>query len=155
MREENLTSKKDIDIYFMTLAELTAKRSKDSYTKVGACIVKENRVLSLGYNGAPRGFNDDLVPSGRDSSLPLMQQKNAFMCHAELNAILNYRGSLADIEGASIYITFSPCNECAKALAQLKIKEVIYKEEYHRKEIVDVSKYILKTCGIKYRALKS
>jgi len=141
------------DEYFMHLAEESALRSKDPNTKVGACIVKDNRVLSLGYNGAPRGFDDDLVPLGRGSNLPLAQQKNTFMCHAELNAILNYRGSLSDFEGASIYITLSPCHDCAKAIAQLKIKEVIYKEEYHKKEIVDISKFIFKQCKINYRQL--
>ena len=78
------------DEYFMHLAEESALRSKDPNTKVGACIVKDNRVLSLGYNGAPRGFDDDLVPLGRGSNLPLAQRKNTFMCHAELNSILNY-----------------------------------------------------------------
>lgn len=141
------------DEYFMHLAEESALRSKDPNTKVGACIVKDNRVLSLGYNGAPRGFDDDLVPLGRGSNLPLVQRKNTFMCHAELNSILNYRGSLSDLEGASIYITLSPCHECAKALAQLKIKEVIYKEEYHKKEVVDISKFIFKQCKINYRQL--
>lgn len=141
------------DEYFMHLAEESALRSKDPNTKVGACIVKDNRVLSLGYNGAPRGFDDDLVPLGRGSNLPLAQRKNTFMCHAELNAILNYRGSLSDFEGASIYITLSPCHDCAKAIAQLKIKEVIYKEEYHKKEIVDISKFIFKQCKINYRQL--
>lgn len=141
------------DEYFMHLAEESALRSKDPNTKVGACIVKDNRVLSLGYNGAPRGFDDDLVPLGRGSNLPLAQRKNTFMCHAELNSILNYRGSLSDLEGASIYITLSPCHECAKALAQLKIKEVIYKEEYHKKEVVDISKFIFKQCKINYRQL--
>ena len=142
-----------LDEYFMRLAETTALRSKDPNTKVGACIVKDNRVLSLGYNGAPRGFNDNLVPLGKGQTLPLIQRKNTFMCHAELNAILNYRGSLSDLEGASIYITLSPCHECTKALAQLKIKEIIYKDEYHKKDVVEVSKFILKQCKINYRQL--
>ena len=141
------------DEYFMKLAEESAMRSKDPSTKVGACIVKDNRVLSLGYNGAPMLFDDDLVPMGRDSSLPLKDQKNAYMCHAELNAILNYRGSLSELKNSYIYVTVFPCHECAKALAQLQIKEIIYKEEYHKKDIVDVSKFILTKCGIKYRKL--
>lgn len=158
--ESKMSKEKDYnrpswDEYFMHLAEESASRSKDKDTKVGACIVKDNRVLSLGYNGAPRYFDDSLIPDGRDSSLPLIEQKNSFICHAELNAVLNYRGNLADLEGASIYVTISPCHECAKIIAQLQLKEVVYLEEYHRKEMVEVSKLIFDQCNVKFRKLES
>lgn len=141
------------DEYFMHLAEESALRSKDPNTKVGSCLVKDKKVLSLGYNGAPRLFPDNLVPTCRDSSAPLIKQKNTFMCHAELNSILNYRGSLSELNGATIYVTIFPCCDCAKALAQVGIKEIVYREEYHRTEIFETSKYILDTCGITYRKL--
>lgn len=142
------------DEYFMHLAEESASRSKDPNTKVGACVVKDLTVLSLGYNGAPRLFPDKLVPLGRDSTLPLRLQKNTFMCHAELNAILNYKGNLSEFANSTIYVTVFPCHECAKALAQIGVKEIVYKDEYHRKEIFETAKYILDTCGINYRKLE-
>lgn len=141
------------DEYFMHLAEESALRSKDPSTKVGACLVKDKRVLSLGYNGAPRSFPDDLVPMTQYDGDNMLHQKNTYMCHAELNAILNYRGSLSELEGSSIYVTIFPCHECAKILAQLGISEIIYKEEYHRSKILSASKYILEKCSIPFRKL--
>lgn len=134
------------DNYFMTIAEDTALLSKDPKTKVGACIVKDKKILSVGYNGAPRKFPDNLVPTG--DAVELINQKNAYMVHAELNAILNYRGCLADFEGATVYVTISPCHDCAKALAQVGIKKIIYKEKYHRSNMTRVTDFILKECGI-------
>lgn len=143
------------DEYFMHLAEETALRSKDPNTKVGACFVKDKRVLSLGYNGAPRNFPDNLVPSSSDSSLPLKHNKNTYMVHAELNAILNFRGNLSELEGSTLYVTVSPCYECAKMLSQLKVKEIIFKCEYHRNEHIQISKFIFDTCGIKIKKFKN
>ena len=134
--------------YFMHLAEETALRSKDPNTKVGACLVKDKRVMSLGYNGAPRSFDDLLVPSSSDSNLPLIQNKNTFMVHAELNSILNFRGNLAELNDSILYVTISPCFECAKILAQLGVKKIIYKERYHREECSMVAEYILRKCGV-------
>ena len=141
------------DLYFMKLAEEASTRSKDPHTKVGACIVKDKNILSLGYNGAPRKFPDELVPDTSYDNDNLLHQKNTFMCHAELNAILNYRGSLADLNGASIYVTVFPCYECVKALAQVGITEVIYKDIYHRKMIYMAAQYILEQCNIKVRKI--
>ena len=121
---------------------------------MGACIVKEGHILSLGWNGAPRKFPDELVPTGRDTSLPLKEQKISYMCHSELNSILNYRGDLSNLDGATIYVTVSPCNNCALALIQVGIKEVVYLEEYHRTEIWEMSKYLLDKCGVTYRKLE-
>lgn len=149
-----MTTRKSWDEYFMSLAEESALRSKDPSTKVGACIVKDKRIMSLGYNGAPRLFPDELVPTEQNEMDNILHQKNTFMCHAELNAILNYRGSLSELEGSSIYVTIFPCHECAKALAQLGIKEIIYKEDYHRTKILSASKYILEKCGIQFRRLE-
>ena len=135
----------------MHLAEQCSTRSKDPRTQVGVCIVKDRRVLSMGYNGAPRKFPDCKVP--QENSDILMNSKNAFMCHAEINALLNYRGNISDFDGATIYLTLSPCHECIKALAQAGIKEIIYKEPYDHIDIFEVAKYIAESCGIIYRKL--
>lgn len=137
------------DNYFMEVAKDTATLSKDPKTKVGAVITEGKKILSIGFNGAPRNFPDELVPEGEGKTL--LEQKNTFMCHAELNAILNYRGQIKDLKGASIYTTVSPCCNCVLALAQVGINNVIYLEEYHREEITNTAKYIMDKCGIKYR----
>ena len=136
------------DEYFMGIALLSAKRSKDPNTQVGACIVsKDNRILSMGYNGAPRGLDDDLMNWSREGEF--LETKYAYVCHGELNAILNYRGNL---EGAKIYVGLFPCNECAKAIIQSGIKEVIYKEDkYAMQDSVIASKRMFDSCGISYR----
>lgn len=142
------------ELYYMSLAETAAKQSKDPSTKVGSCIVKDGRVLSLGWNGPPRSIDDSLVPfNSRDISLPLRKQKYPYIVHAEMNAVLNYGGSLPDLVGATLYVTVSPCHDCAKMLCQLKIKEVVYLEEYQREEMWDMSKYLFDCCGIGYRKL--
>ena len=96
--------------YFMGIARLTAMRSKDPSTQVGACIVdNENRILSVGYNGAPNGFEDEDFPWDREGE-PL-NTKYLYVCHAEMNAIVNYRGSRKDLENAKVYVDLFPCNE--------------------------------------------
>ena len=103
--------------YFMGIAKLSAMRSKDPSTQVGACIVDHNnRILSIGYNGSPNGFEDDIFPWGRVGN-PL-ETKYMYVCHAEMNAILNYRGSRNELEGAKVYVDLFPCNECAKLIIQ-------------------------------------
>ena len=136
------------DQYFMGIALLSAERSKDPSTQVGACIVGEdNRILSVGYNGMPQGCDDDDMPWGRDGS-PL-DSKYIFVCHAELNAILNYRGT-RNLKGAKVYVTLFPCNECAKAIIQSGIREVIYlSDKYADTPSTQASKVMLKTAGVK------
>ena len=141
------------DDYFMSLAESSAKRSKDPHTQVGACLVRDNHVLSLGYNGAPRSFPDELVPTERDTTKPLPEQKYPYIVHAELNSILNYRGDLVNLYGSTCYVTVSPCYECAKALIQIGVKEIVYKELYHREDIVNMADILFKACHIKVRKL--
>ena len=143
---------KSWDEHFMQLAEESATRSKDPKTQVGACIVKDKRVLSLGYNGAPRKFPDELVPSNNIAN-DLYNSKNTYICHAELNAILNYRGCLADFKDATIYVTLFPCHECLKALVQVGISEIVYKEDYEKEVIVNISKRIAEFCNVKLRKL--
>ena len=142
------------DEYFMAVAKLAAKRSKDPSTQVGACIVSaDNRILSIGYNGAPNGFNDDVFPWDREGN-PL-DTKYLYVVHAERNAVLNYRGSNKDLEGAKIYVDLFPCNECAKEIIQSGIKEVYYLEDkYANTNGVIASKRLFDACGVKYKCLK-
>lgn len=111
------------DEYFMAIAEVVKLRSKDPNTKVGACIVKDNKILSTGYNGFPRGCDDDKYPWDKGNENEV-DNKYFYVVHAELNAILNSTQSVKD---STIYVTLYPCNECAKAIIQSGIKKVIYK----------------------------
>ena len=137
------------DAYFMGVAELSAKRSKDPNTQVGACIVsKDKKILSVGYNGAPNGYNDEILPWDREGSF--IDTKYAYVCHAELNAILNNKGS--NLEGSTLYVDLFPCNECAKAIIQCGIKEIVYKsDKYKGSDNNIVSRKLLDECNIKYR----
>ena len=141
------------DEYFMAIAKLSAMRSKDPSTQVGACIVSDNnRILSIGYNGAPNGFHDDNFPWDREGD-PL-ETKYMYVVHAERNAILNYRGSRKDLEGARIYVDLFPCNECAKEIIQSGIKEVIYLcDKYKNEDNVIASKKLFDSCGVTYKQL--
>ena len=138
------------DQYFMGIAKLSSMRSKDPNTSVGACIVDtDNKILSVGYNGMPHGCSDDEYPWEREGDDPLTT-KYLFVCHAELNALLNYTGT--HLNGARIYTTLFPCNECTKALIQSGIKEVIYLEDkYANTPSVMAAKRMMKSAGITYR----
>lgn len=139
--------------YFMEIANLSAKRSKDPKTQVGACIVEPNEkhIISIGYNGMPKGIEDNYKFVDYDSaqiSTPVWDDdlKHKFVVHAEANAILNTN---ADLHGTTIYITQFPCNECAKLIAQKGIKRVIYENEKFRKaESGKYSEFILRKAGI-------
>ena len=111
------------DEYFMGVAMLSGMRSKDPNSQVGACIVSDdNKILSMGYNGFPKGCSDDEFPWAREGE-PL-DTKYLYVTHSELNAILNYRGG--SLEGAKMYVTLFPCKECAKAIIQAGIKTLVY-----------------------------
>ena len=137
------------DAYFMGIALLSAQRSKDSSTQVGSCIVnQDNKILSMGYNGMPTGCDDDEMPWNREGDT--LNSKYAFVCHAELNAILNYSGG--SLKGTRIYSTLFPCNECAKAIIQSGIREVIYlSDKYADTDGVRASKRMFDLVGIQYR----
>ncbi len=141
------------DEYFMAVAKLSAMRSKDPHTQVGACIVSnDNRILSIGYNGAPNGFNDEKFPWGREGN-PL-ETKYLYVVHAERNAILNYRGSRKDLENSKIYVDLFPCNECAKEIIQAGIKEVVYlSDKYADTDETIASKKLLDSCNVLYRKI--
>ncbi len=141
------------DEYFMGIANLSAMRSKDPSTQVGACIAsQDNRILSIGYNGTPNGYDDDIFPWDREGDAK--DTKYLYVVHAERNAILNYRGHRKDLEGARIYVDLFPCNECAKEIIQVGIKEVVYtSDKYAHTDEVQVSKKIMDVCGVKYRKI--
>ena len=134
------------DEYFMGVAELSALRSKDPSTQVGACIVsRDNKIMSVGYNGMPKSCSDDEFPWDREGGA--LDTKYFFVCHAELNAILNYRGG--SLEGSRLYATLFPCNECAKAIIQAGIKEIIYAcDKYADSDSVLASKMMFKAAGV-------
>ena len=149
-RKGNLTW----DEYFMGIAKLSSMRSKDPNTQVGACIVgDDNRILSIGYNGCPNGFCDEYFPWDREGK-PL-DTKYLYVCHAEMNSVLNYRGNRKELEKARIYVDLFPCNECAKIIIQSGIKEVIYlSDKYANTDGTIASKKMFDTCGVKYRQIE-
>lgn len=139
------------DEYFMGVAKLSAMRSKDPSTQVGACIVSsDNKILSMGYNGFPKGCSDDDFPWGKEQEQEdPYNSKYFYTTHSELNAILNYRGG--SLEGTKLYVTLFPCNECAKAIIQAGIKTMIYdSDKYAGTPGVRASKRMLDAAGIRY-----
>lgn len=137
------------DEYFMGVAMLSGMRSKDPNTQVGCCIVsQDNKILSMGYNGLPTGCSDDEFPWIREGDNPL-ETKYIYTVHSELNAILNYRGG--SLEGAKLYVSLFPCNECAKAIIQSGIKEVIFdSNKYADTPSVQASMRMFDAAGVRY-----
>jgi dCMP deaminase len=137
------------DEYFMGVALLSARRSKDPNTQVGACIVNEkNKIVGAGYNGLPIGCDDDEFPW--DKKGDFLNTKYPYICHAELNAILNNIGM--DLKGCKIYTALFPCNECTKAIIQSGIKEVIYlSDKYEGTDAARASRLMLERSGVSYR----
>ena len=139
------------DEYFMGIAMLAARRSKDPNTQVGACIVsQDNIIISTGYNGMPKGCSDDTFPWNRDGQ----DNKYAYVVHAELNAILNANGR--DLRGSRIYVALFPCNECAKAIIQCGIKEVRYlSDKYADSMSTLASKRMMMSAGVQFTQLRT
>ena len=139
------------DEYFMGIAMLAARRSKDPSTQVGACIVSpEDIIISTGYNGMPKGCSDDVFPWDREGE----ETKYPYVVHAELNAILNANGR--DLRGSRLYVALFPCNECAKAIIQSGIREVIYLSDKYSDTMLNlVSKRMLDAAGVKYTQLRT
>lgn len=136
------------DEYFMGIAMLSAERSKDNSTQVGACIVNsDNKIVSVGYNGMPTGCCDDDMPWEREGENSL-NTKYPFVCHAELNAILN--SNIGNLGGCTVYVTLFPCNECAKAIIQSGIKKVVYySNKYADTESIAAACMLFERCGVK------
>ncbi len=141
------------DEYFMGVALLSAKRSKDPSTQVGACIVNDkNKIVGAGYNGLPIGCDDDEFPWEKQGEF--LNTKYPYICHAELNAILNNIGM--DLGGCKIYTALFPCNECSKAIIQSGIKEVIYlSDKYAGTDVFKASKLMLDKAGVQFRKVES
>ena len=141
------------DDYFMSVAFLSAKRSKDPRTQVGACIVnQDNRIVGVGYNGMPNGCSDDEYPwtaPDQTNDCDELNDKYLYVCHAELNAILNKNS--ADLRGCKIYVTLFPCNECAKMIIQSGITEIIYSSnKYSKKKEFKASEKMLNSARVKF-----
>ena len=136
------------DEYFMGVAILSGMRSKDPNTQVGSCIVSaDNKILSMGYNGFPIGCSDEEFPWCREGDA--LDSKYLYSTHSELNAILNYRGG--NLEGAKLYVTHYPCNECAKAIIQAGIRTVVYDcDKYADTPAVIASKRMMDASGVRY-----
>ena len=139
------------DQYFMGVSKLSALRSKDPSTKVGACIVSaDNRIVGVGYNGMPYGTDDEFAPWGRVGGF--LDTKYAYVVHAELNAILN---STKELKGCRLYVSLFPCHECAKAIIQSGIKEIVYEDDKYNGTDSDIaSKRMLDAAGVKYRKME-
>ena len=154
------------DEYFMGVAMLSSMRSKDPNTQVGACIVNEDRkIVGVGYNGFPTGCCDDDLPWERegewidDDDLPWEREgewidtKYPYVCHAELNAILNSIGG--NLKGCTLYVALFPCNECAKAIIQSGIKKIIYlSDKYAETDGTKASKRMLSEAGVEFIQLR-
>lgn len=140
------------DEYFMGIAILTSKRSKDPSTQVGACIVDDdNKVVSIGYNGMPRHCDDSCLTWEKGEDL---DNKYLYVCHAEFNAILNTRDG-SRLNGCKIYVTLFPCNECAKAIIQTGIKEVVYLSDKYKDQLSSrASVRLLELAGVKLTKYK-
>lgn len=136
------------DDYFMGVAHLSALRSKDPSTQVGAVIVDENKkIVGIGYNGFPSGVSDDEFPWDREGDFT--ESKYAYVVHAELNAILN---APRQVRGCTLYVSLFPCNECAKAIIQSGIEEIVYEDDkYAHTDSVKVSKKMLLEAGVRLR----
>jgi dCMP deaminase len=141
------------DDYFMAVAQLSALRSKDPGTQVGACIVNKNkRIIGIGYNGFPVGCSDDELPWAREGAF--LETKYPYVCHAEMNAITN-ASNKPDLDGASLYVSLFPCNECAKLIVQVGIKAVVYlSDKYAHDDKFVAANRIFQMAGVTTRQLK-
>ncbi|MBI5267605.1 MAG: dCMP deaminase family protein, partial [candidate division Zixibacteria bacterium] len=131
-------------------AQLSAMRSKDPGTQVGACIVNRNkRIIGIGYNGFPAGCSDDLLPWGREGAF--LETKYPYVCHAEMNAITN-ASNKPDLDGGALYVSLFPCNECAKLIVQVGLKEVVYlSDKYAHDDKFVAARKIFQLAGVKTR----
>jgi dCMP deaminase len=141
------------DEYFMGVSLISAERSKDPNTQVGACIVNDRkRIIGIGYNGFPKGCSDEELPWDREGKSP-NDTKYPYIVHAEANAILN---STKELDGSAIYVALFPCNECTKLIIQAGIKEIIYlSDKYANTDSVKASKRMLDMAKVSYRRLET
>ncbi len=135
----------------MGVAVLSSLRSKDPNTQVGACIVSpEKKIIGVGYNGFPIGCSDDELPWAREGEW--LDTKYPYVCHAELNAILN--SPISSLKGATLYVALFPCNECAKAIIQTGIRKVVYlSNKYEHSDSTKASRMMLTAAGVELEQL--
>ena len=152
MRLSKRTDYLSWDEYFMGVALLSAQRSKDPNTQVGACIVNpQNKIVGVGYNGFPTGCSDDDFPWNREGAF--LDTKYPYICHAELNAVINKIS--ADLYGCRLFVALFPCNECAKVIIQSGIGEVNYlSDKYAHTDQVKASKQMFESAGVIYKQLE-
>ena len=141
------------DEYFMGVALLSSQRSKDPHTKVGACIVNEDKIIvGIGYNGMPFGCDDKLYPWGNSKEADSLDTKYPYVVHAEPNAILN---STSNLKGSTLYVTLFPCNECAKLVIQSGIKHIIYMDDkYHDTASSVASRRMFDSANVSYKKME-
>jgi len=140
--------------YYMAVACLSAQRSKDPHTQVGACIVNQDKkIVGVGYNGMPIGCSDDKLPWRRASTVSPLETKYPYVCHAEMNAIMNKNS--ADVKGCVLYATLFPCNECAKLIIQAGIKKVVYMRDKPDKPEMKAAKLMFDMCNIEYELFQT
>eukprot|EP00928_Gymnodinium_smaydae_P034000 TRINITY_DN24199_c0_g2_i3.p1 TRINITY_DN24199_c0_g2~~TRINITY_DN24199_c0_g2_i3.p1 ORF type:complete len:271 (-),score=72.48 TRINITY_DN24199_c0_g2_i3:152-964(-) len=139
------------DDYFMSVAFLTAMRSKDPSTQVGAVIVNDlNRIIGVGYNGFPSNAPKAAFPWAKASEDGQLATKYPYVCHAELNAVLNKNAE--SCRGCKLYCTLFPCNECAKVIIQSGIKQVIFASEKNKSQAgCQASRELFRLCGVEMR----
>jgi len=139
--------------YFMGIAILSAHRSKDPNSQVGACIVSpERKIVGIGYNGFPLGCSDDALPWSREADSDL-DTKYPYVCHAELNAIMNKNA--ADVAGCTVYVTLFPCNECTKLIIQSGIRKIVFlSDKYHDSDASRAARRMLDMAGVEYCAFQ-
>lgn len=111
-----------LDYRYLRMAKIWAENSYCKRRKVGALVVKDQMIISDGYNGTPSGF-DNVCEDSRDLTFP-------YVLHAEANAITKLARSSNNSDGSTLYVTASPCIECAKLIIQAGIKRVVYAEKY-------------------------
>lgn len=140
------------DEYFMGVALLSAKRSKDPNTKVGACIINsKKRIIGIGYNGLPQGCDDNVFPWVNSKDINELDTKYPYVVHAESNAILN---STTSLDGATLYVSLFPCNECAKLIIQSGIKHIIYMSDKYKDSMSNkASRRMFDAAGVTYEKL--
>lgn len=140
------------DEYFMLQAIMASFKSKDPNTKVGCVFVDDNNhQLSMGYNGQIAGIDESKIPWGNNKTVPLDQQKYAYVVHSEANAILHAK---ADLSHSRCYVTLFPCHECAKMIATVKVKEVVFLSDKYADTVENqIAKRIFDMSGVKYREI--
>lgn len=130
-----------LDLRYLRMAQIWAENSYCKRRQVGAIVVKNNMIISDGYNGTPSGF-ENCCEDENNVTLP-------YVLHAEANAITKLARSSNNSEGATLYVTASPCIECAKLIIQAGIKRVVYGELYRLEDGIN----LLKKAGIEVEYL--